>query len=63
MGKCVYVLKPAEIGKSAVYCGKKTGYTMPLDDDNNRHRIENPFCDEHQAVVDAWNKAHPDEEE
>jgi len=49
MKTCCFVLKPAcKNGGPAVYCGAKTSYTNPKDDDGNRYRKYNTWCDEHE---------------
>ena len=56
---CRYVLKPNYFNHetkeftSAIYCGKKVGYRIKLDDDMNKYRSYNTFCKEHQKIVDS----------
>jgi hypothetical protein len=59
MQKCCFILKtwgePDATGQRTppVYCGAKVGWTTPEDDDGNRYRKYNSFCDEHQRIVAA----------
>ena len=64
MPVCCYVLETWTTDKEGKmvppnYCGKKVGWKMVKDDDENTVRKYNPFCDEHQKIVDA----EPDEED
>lgn len=59
MAACAFVLVPNTPEKRGTTCGKRVGWTMIRDDDDNLVRKYKPFCDEHQAWVDA----HPDEED
>lgn len=46
-GKCAWVLKPASLGVTAEYCGKKTNYHIVKDDDDYKRREYDPFCPKH----------------
>jgi len=60
---CCWILRAAEPGVDAAYCGKPTRYKMVRDDDDNLVREYKHFCDEHQAKVDAdtggWGRDMP----
>lgn len=61
-GKCCWVIKPytknKETGKieQAIYCHKETSYKMALDDDGNRYRKYDAFCDEHKKIIEQEEK-------
>ena len=47
-GLCHWVLVPFSPGVDAQFCGEKTNWTNPKDDDDNRRRKYNPFCPKHE---------------
>lgn len=49
MNKCCWVTKPADTEIDAKYCNKPVRFKIVLDDDQNKVRKYNPFCDEHMA--------------
>lgn len=52
MHKCHWILKPSSLGINAVYCDKPVKFKIIKDDDNNKYRKYNSFCDEHQIEAD-----------
>lgn len=56
---CCWIHRPCSIGIEAIYCGKPVRYTMTKDDDGNRVRKYNHFCDEHEPLA----KKQEEEEE
>jgi len=52
---CCWVISPAKTENGefipAVYCGKKTSYKIVKDDDENKVRKYNLFCDEHEETL------------
>lgn len=54
--KCCWVLRPAEVGKPALYCHKPTKYQMVRDDDERLVRKYHSFCPEHQKALEAQPK-------
>jgi len=54
---CRYILVPQYYGGSAIYCEKPVRYKIVVDDDGNRKRKYNSFCDDHDLKVledDFW---------
>lgn len=43
------------------YCEKPVKYKIVLDDDNNRVRKYNTFCEEHQKLVDIQEQEEEDD--
>lgn len=57
--KCCWVLVQNSPGVVAVYCHKTTAYKVKHDDDGNRMRIYEPFCELH--ATDAAAQRNDDE--
>lgn len=45
---CTWVLRPAEPGRAAQYCGLSVSYSMQLDDDGRKIRKYSSLCQAHQ---------------
>jgi hypothetical protein len=50
---CCFVLAPASVGVDAKYCGAKVSFKVEKDQDANKRRKYNAFCDKHEAEVAA----------
>lgn len=53
MKTCCWVISPATKDKPAQYCSNAVKYTIQFDDDGNKKRVYNTFCDGHKAIADA----------
>ena len=48
---CCYTLVPATLEKPGVYCETKVRYKVILDDDRNKTRKYNPYCQKHTDEI------------
>jgi hypothetical protein len=51
-GQCYWHIGKLGDVSDAAYCRKKTTYKILKDDDDNKKRVYNVYCPEHELIAD-----------